>query len=170
LSIILVVLLKSLADSATPGTRQQKIVKPKPGKTKCRRGRLARAFFQYPQSSSLLHLHPTVLVPILVRLISGLSGAASTNFFLTRSVDLENSPPPPINSESDTMVKFQQRYQNSHRIVISGIVGYSLNADTPDGPPIRLFGPRPVSMLTDFQSSRPEISLICASDRPRKVR
>src|SRR5258708_15547003 len=83
----------------------------------------------------LLHLHPTVLVPILVRLISGLSGAASTNFFLTRSVDLENSPPPPINSESDTMVKFQQRYQNSHRIVISGIVGYSLNADTPDDPP-----------------------------------
>jgi DNA-binding NtrC family response regulator len=26
----------------------------------------------------------------------------------------------------ELLVKFQQRYQNSHRIVISGIVGYSL--------------------------------------------
>jgi hypothetical protein len=38
-----------------------------------------------------------------------------------------------------SMVKFQQRYQNSHRIVISGIVGYPLNADTLDGLLIRLF-------------------------------
>jgi hypothetical protein len=36
-----------------------------------------------------------ILVPIVVRPITGLSGAASTNFFLTRSVDLENFPPPP---------------------------------------------------------------------------
>jgi hypothetical protein len=43
-----------------------------------------------------------ILVPIVVRPITGLSGAASANFFLTRSVDLENSQPPPINSESDT--------------------------------------------------------------------
>ena len=37
------------------------------------------------------------------------------------------------------MVRFQQRYQNSHRMVISGIVGCLLDADPLDSLLIRLF-------------------------------
>jgi hypothetical protein len=70
---------------------------------------LARARWLEDRQFELLdtqYFHVVFTVPeriaTIVRPITGLSGAASTNFFLTRSVDLENFPPPPINSESDT--------------------------------------------------------------------
>ena len=57
-----------------------------------------------------------------------------------------------VKRQKRNLVKFQQRYQNSHRTVISGIIGRPIDADALDSLRIRLFYRLQGALQIDFQT------------------